>query len=94
MWTNNEGRVPTTDEMDEFDPQAPNAYDVMIQCGKCGEWFMFDKRNNERDRACQNCGSKQFVINSIISYRTFDLTRAKKATARIRKENEKRRSRL
>lgn len=85
------GPIPTTDEMDEFDPNEPHAYDVMLVCGSCGEWSIFDKRNEER-RHCQSCGGSQ--LGSIISYRTFNAERGKKESARIRKENEKRRARL
>lgn len=86
------GDIPTTDEMDEFDPKEPHAYDVMMVCGSCGEWSMFDKRGDSRTRKCQSCGNSQ--LGSIISYRTFNAERAKNESARIRKENEKRRARL
>lgn len=83
-----ENRVPTTNEMDEFDPDAPHAYDVYKQCGECGEWSIYDTRvvySQEERQRCPLCNSSMLVTSSIISYRTFNAERAKKATSAVKK---------
>ena len=82
MIMNNEGRVPTTDEMDETTPE--DRPKLVVQCANCAEWVHFIRgthpMNATKGVKC-TCGSEQFVPRSLISERTFDPVKAKKESA-------------
>ena len=74
MIMNNEGRVPTTDEMDETTPEE--RYALVAICDKCHEPHYF---TGKRERFTQTqgeickCGSKSFY--GMQSQRSFDPTK-------------------
>ncbi len=71
MIMNNEGRVPTTDEMDETTPEE--RYKLVAICDKCHEPHYFtgkrERFNQTSDEICK-CGNKSFY--GLQSQRTFD----------------------
>lgn len=77
MWMNNEGRVPTTDEMDETTPEE--RYKLVAICNNCNEPHYFTG-NHERflqttGEICK-CGGKSFRDTQ--SQRTFDPNKPRK----------------
>lgn len=77
MWTNNEGRVPTTDEMDETTPEE--RYALVAICDKCHEPHYFTG-NHERFLATSGeickCGGKSFY--GVQTQRSFDPKKPRK----------------
>lgn len=89
--------MKTTAEMDGWfgDPNDPERYQVYAQCNECGDWTFIQGSsethgNNTHDQKCEHCGSSRLNPQSVTSKRTFDVERAKKRTALIKKEIEKR----
>lgn len=83
MIMNNEGRVPTTDEMDETTPEERHKLSGM--CGSCFEWTHFDDEKDER--VCK-CGGK-LVQSTIRSQRTYNEEWAKKESAKAKRKIKK-----
>lgn len=75
-----ENRVPTTQEMDEVDPNDPDAYTVMIQCYE-GHWNRWPNYESGQDKRvnCQaeGCTSRLYQSNTICSLRSWDPKRKK-----------------
>lgn len=77
MWMNNEGRVPTTDEMDETTPEE--RYKLVAICDKCHEPHYFTgshKRFLQATGEICKCGGKSFY--GVQSQRSFDPNKPRK----------------
>jgi hypothetical protein len=89
MIMNNEGRVPTTDEMDETTPEDRPKLTAM--CENCGAWKPFTRPantpNTYKGLVCDGCGGQKF--REVTSQRTFDIERAKKISAKWLKAHKK-----
>lgn len=74
MIMNDEGRVPTTDEMDETTPE--DRYKLVAICDKCHEPHYFtgkhERFSQTSDEICK-CGGRSFY--GLQSQRTFDPTK-------------------
>lgn len=89
--------IPTTAEMDGWfgDPDDPERWQVYAQCMECGDWTLIQGSkethgNYTRGQRCEHCDSSRFNSQSVTSKRTFDVEKAKKKSALIKKEIEKR----
>ena len=83
MFQNNEGRVPTTDEMDETTPEE--RYKLVAFCLGCFEWHHF---TGSKDRFLQlhgevcKCGSRNFT--EMRSERSWNEVWAKPVAAKLK----------
>lgn len=84
--------------MDDWfgDPDDPERYQVYALCEECGHWTLIQGSPETYGRAttdkhCDECGSGRLNQQSVTSKRTFDVERAKKRSAAVKKEAEKRR---
>lgn len=95
MISNNEGRVPTTDEMDEI-TEPGERWKLAYMCGDCAEWVFFTVKPENRHQIsttkgekCPHCGGQKVAPRSIISQRTWDAERAKKETSAYKRKLKK-----
>lgn len=81
--------TPTTDQMDHTTPNE--RMKLVAMCENCGEWKKFVRsqhpHNTYHGLECDNCGGHNF--RDVISQRTFDAERAKKASAKWLKAHKK-----
>lgn len=74
--------IPTTDQMDSTTPEERPK--LVAMCEKCGTWKPFTLKehaiNTYAGLVCDNDKSTNF--RDVISQRTFDAERAKKASAK------------
>ena len=81
-----ENRIPTTEEMDEVDPNDPNKDTVMIMCynSHWNRWPNYKPWNKERKTCTEpGCDQRLFDSSTICSLRTWDPKR--KTKSRVRK---------
>lgn len=83
MIMNNEGRVPTTDEMDETTPEERNKLTGM--CDTCFEWTMFERGKDPEICACGG----HLVGSTVCSQRTYNVEWAKKESAKAKRKRKK-----
>lgn len=90
MFTNNEGRVPTTDEMDEVE-NPEDRYKLVMICTHCAEWHWFtgskDRFLQGHGEVCEHCGGKSFT--ELRSQRTWNQIWAKQIEAKIKRKLKK-----
>lgn len=72
------------------DPESPERWQTYYQCMECGGWTLCQgsKETNGhhvRDQKCEHCGSGRFNPQSATSKRTFNVDRAKKKEAEVKK---------
>lgn len=88
MLMNNEGRVPTTDEMDET--TAEDRYKLVALCTSCYEWHFF---TGSRDRFLQlqgekcKCGGTSFT--ELRSQRTWNELWARPIATKLKNKRKK-----
>lgn len=89
MISNDEGRIPTTDEMDETTPEE--RYKLVMLCLGCAEWHWFtgarDRFTQSQGERCRHCGSGRFT--ELRSQRTWDEAWAKRTAAKLKKKLKK-----
>ena len=88
MWMNNEGRVPTTDEMDETTPE--DRYRLVAFCISCFEWHFFtgsrDRGSQLRGEVCK-CGGHSFT--EMRSQRSWNDIWAKQVATKLKNKRKK-----
>lgn len=88
MIMNNEGRVPTTDEMDETTPEE--RYKLVALCMSCFEWHFF---TGSKDRMLQlkgeqcKCGGHNFT--ELRSQRSWNEAWAKPVATKLKNKRKK-----
>lgn len=69
----------------------PEKHLVYAMCNDCGDWTLINVAPENygystKNAKCTFCGSRNFNPQSVISKRTFNLERAKAATARHKRK--------
>jgi len=66
--------IPTTAEMDGLMDieDIVNRDRVVLQCGSCNKWTDQNIGNRSSYSPCHNCGSRNYDLKSIKSYRTYN----------------------